>query len=507
MLNKTIIKNTILLTLASIFMRIVGLIFQVWVSGRIGADGLGLFQLIMSVSIFASTVALSGIRFAATRLISEELGAHNYRGAVKALNRCMIYACFFGTSMLIVLYFGSGFIGRCIIGRSETIASLRILALSLPFFSLSSVLSGYFTAVCRVAKTAAVSIIEQLVRIAVIVFLLGIVPHSDIEHACTAIVTGNVVGECVSFLLHYFLYLHDRRKYLKGGGSGKNITRRMICISAPLAVSAYTRTALTTAQNLLIPRGFEKSGASSTRALADYGMIDGMVFPIITFPSALFYALADTLLPELTAAQVSGKTAHITQLVSNLLAKCFAFSIGVASVLFFFSNELGQVIYNNFQVGHYIRLLSLLMPFMYMDSVTDGMLRGLGQHMYSMKINIADALLSLIMVIFLLPSYAVTGYIFILYFSELFNFLLSIRRLSKISHFHIPISELLRPIAAAVLSLAFTTMFSPPADNSIVTLILQIIMSLSSYSLFLLVIPSRRRKKEKITLSLGNTSR
>ena len=188
--------------------------------------------------------------------------------------------------------------------------------------------------------------VEQLVRISVIVILLGMVEPNDIEHACAAIVTGNVAGECVSFLLHYVLYLHDKRIHLTGTVEGKCLTKRMFGIAAPLAASAYTRTALTTAQNLLIPRGFEKSGASSEKALADYGTIDGMVFPIITFPSALFYALADTLLPELTSAQVSGKQSHITKLVSDLLSKCLIFSIGVTSVLFFFSDLM--LVFDNF---------------------------------------------------------------------------------------------------------------------------------------------------------------
>ncbi|MBE6948902.1 MAG: hypothetical protein E7456_03545 [Ruminococcaceae bacterium] len=495
MLSKTIIKNTILLTMASLFMRVVGLIFQVWVSKRIGADGLGLFQLIGSVSMFAATVAISGIRFATTRLVSEELGAHHYQGAIKALKRCMMYAGFFGTLVLVCLYFGAGFIGRTIIGRSETVASLRILALCLPFMSLSSVLSGYFTAVGRVIKTAVVSIAEQLVRISIIVILLDMVAPNDIEHACAAIVTGNVAGECVSFLLHYVLYLHDKKTHLSGTGEGKCLTKRMFGIAAPLAVSAYTRTALTTAQNLLIPRGFEKSGASSEKALADYGTIDGMVFPIITFPSALFYALADTLLPELTSAQVAGRQSHITKLVSDLLSKCLIFSIGVTSVLFFFSDELGQIIYSSLDVGHYIRIMSLLMPFMYMDSVTDGMLRGLGQHMYVMKYNISDALMSLVLVIFLLPKYAVFGYIFILYFSELFNFFFSIRRLKKVSHFHIPISAFLRPIIAALGSVILTSLFAPPVHTSAITLVLHIIMSLSAYCMVLFLLPTGGKSK------------
>jgi stage V sporulation protein B len=503
MLSKTIVKNTALLTLASVFMRAAGLVFQIWLSNRIGAEGLGMFQLVMSVNIFASTVALSGIRFAATRLIAEEIGKNNPGGAVKALTTCMVYAGVCGVLVLVILYFGADYIGRTVIGQAETVASLRILALSLPFFSLSAVLSGYFTAVQRVAKAAAVSVIEQLTRIGVIVLLLAAVEDGDIEHACASIVIGGLAGNAVSFVLHYILCLHDRRVHLRGGGEGKSITRRMFSISVPLAVSAYTRTALVSAQNLLIPRGLERSGLSGARALADYGTIDGMVFPVITFPSALFYALADTLMPELTAAQVAGKTGHIKSLVGELLRKCFAFSVGVTCVLFAFSGELGKVIYNSDDVGHYIRVLSLLMPFMYMDSVTDGMLRGLGQHLYSMKVNIADAVISLGLVVFLLPKYAVYGYVFILYFSELFNFFLSIRRLKRVSRFDLSLIPLLRPVIAALLSIVVTDLCTPPSDVTVVTLILRIIMMLSSYCLILMIITPIKNDRRFASVKKG----
>ena len=94
--------------------------------------------------------------------------------------------------------------------------------------------------------------------------------------------------------------------------------------------------------------------------------------------------------------------------------RCTVFSLGVAAVLFRYSGELGQCIFGDGDVGKYMRILSLLMPVMYLDSVTDGMLRGLGQHMHSMWYNIADSVISLILVYVLLPKWAVAGYIFII---------------------------------------------------------------------------------------------
>jgi len=427
--TKKMLINTGLLTATSLFMRGVGMVFQVWLSKKIGAAGIGLFQLIMSVSALAATFAISGIRFAATRLISMELGAGRGKGVYAAMRRCLIYALCFGTAGGTLLYFGAPLIGYTWIGDARTVLSLRILSLSLPAFALSGVLSGYFTAVCRVIKSAAVQVAEQFIRIGVIVLALSFGSGKGLELSCAYVVAGGVAGEFSAFILLYILYIIDRRRIPKTGGTELGVTRRMFGIALPLAFSAYGRTALTTLQHMLVPRGFRKSGASSERALSDYGLITGMVMPIITFPQAFFHALSEMLVPELTDAEVSGNYARIRSLMRKTLGYSLFFAIAVMTILVMLSDELGLWIYNSAEAGRYIRLLSWIVPIMYIDSVTDGMLRGLGLQVYSMGVNIADAAISVVLVWYLLPRYGVYGFIFVVYFSEVFNFILSIGRL------------------------------------------------------------------------------
>lgn len=457
--GRKMLLNTILLTATALVMRSVGMAFQVYLSKKIGASGIGLFQLIMSVSMLAATFSISGSRFATTRLISEELGKGRNDGVKAALRRCLAYAFCFGTAAALLLYFGAEQIGTVWIGDARTVLSLKLLALSLPAFSTSSVLSGYFTAVTRVAKSAAVSIIEQLIRIAVVVAALSLSPGYTLERACAVIVAGGVAGEFASFFLLFILYLFDKRRYVPDHKKPNDITKRLLGIALPLALSAYARTALSTLENLLIPRGFKKSGASTEKALADYGMIQGMVFPVIAFPSAFFYALAELIVPELTEAQVNGRTREIREIVSRILYLCILFSLGVTAAIFAFSGELGLSVYNSRAVGRFIRLLALLMPVIFMDSVTDGMLRGLGQQMHSMAYNIVDSAISVILVWFLLPQFAVTGYIIMIYFTDIFNFTLSLRRLRIVTKFTLSPGNIIKAALCAAGSVNIAVLF------------------------------------------------
>ena len=96
--RRRLIYNTALLTVSSLLMSCIGMAFQVWLVGRIGSAGIGLYQLVLSVTNLLATFAISGIRFASTRLVSEELGLENPGGIRSAMRRCLGYASFFGAA-------------------------------------------------------------------------------------------------------------------------------------------------------------------------------------------------------------------------------------------------------------------------------------------------------------------------------------------------------------------------------------------------------------------------
>jgi len=456
--SKVILFNTLLLTAAAMLMRAVGVFFQVYLSNKIGSAGIGLFQLIGSVETLAMTVAISGVRYATTRLVAEELGLDRPRGAVAAVRRCLGHALFFGCLAAGLLFSFSNLIGSVWIGDSRTVLSLRLLACALPFSAMSAVIAGYFTAVQRVIKSAGVQIAENLIRIAAIVFFLRLVPPNNLEYACAAVVAGGVFGEIMGLFFIIMLYLYDKKRLGKTGAQPKKLVGRLLHISLPVAASAYARSALSTLEHMLVPRGLKKSGASGDTALELYGTIHGMVFPIIMFPSAVFYSMSELIVPELTEAQVVGNTAKIEFIVNRVLSLCLLFSIGVAGILLCFHKEFGDLLYRDAEVGKYIFIFAFLMPVIYMDAITDGMLKGLGQQLHSMAYNVADSLISVILVYTLLPIYSIRAYIFIVYFTESFNFFLSIRRISKVTNLKLRIRDIVLPALCIAGAVNFATL-------------------------------------------------
>ena len=81
------------------------------------------------------------------------------------------------------------------------------------------------------------------------------------------------------------------------------------------------------------------------------------------------------------------------------------------------------------EAGMYIRRLAFLVPFMYIDTVTDALLKGLGEQLYCMKVNMADAFVSLVLVVILTPTMGLGGYVLSMYACEIMNLGLSVYKL------------------------------------------------------------------------------
>ena len=429
MVSKRVLRNTLLLTGVSLLMSGVGMAFQSWLAIRLGASALGLYSLTLSVGNLCATLAISGIRFASTRLIAEELGGGEGGSVRAAMLRCLGYALFCASCAGALLHTLAEPLGFLWLGDARTVLSLRILALSMPCVSLCAALSGYFTAVGRVWKAALAHLFEQLAGIALIAFLLSRAPGGDLEQSCAAVTLGRTAADALGLLVLLLLYAQDRAAHYAPDSSGERLTGRMLRIAAPLALSAYTRSALSSFQQLLIPRGLRASGLTADAALAGYGVVQGMALPLLFFPACLLASASELIVPELTAQQVQGRRADIQNTAGGLLRLSLRYSLAVSAFLFLCADALGGLIFHSSDAARYLRLLAPLVPVMYCDMAVDGCLKGLGQQVWSMGVNVAESMLGLALLWLTLPRFGLTGYLASLYVTELFNFTLSALRL------------------------------------------------------------------------------
>ncbi len=433
------ILSALLLCAVSFLMKTVGVGFNVYVSNQAGAEAMGLYSLLSGVYGFALTFATSGISLATTRLVAEAIGVNDSARARKSLKCCLIYSLSFGGVATCLLFFLAEPIATHLLKDMRTCFPIRILSLSLLPISLSSVCNGYFTAVRRVHKNAAVQVAEQGIRIfSISYFLTRLLPYG-IEAACIALAAGGVISDFAAFFLAFIGFLRDKKKRflpkrdISGTEAGK-IPKKLLGIALPVAFSAYARSGLISLEHMLIPIGLRKNGNSRETALAAYGTLQSMALPIILFSSALISSFAGILVPEITECRVKNNMRQIRYISERVVQFSLLFSIGVAGVMIFFAQEIGEVIYPNKNTSEYIRALAPLIPIMYIDSGVDAILKGMGEQIYSMTVNIIDAALSVLLVWILVPRIGIYGYIITIYATETVNTVLSVHKLLSVSN-------------------------------------------------------------------------
>lgn len=430
------------------------MLFQIYLSTCIGPTGLGLMQLISSVWILAMTVGSSGIRVAAMYLVAEEHGRKRPGGVRCAVQWCMTCGLILSTVVGFFLFQLAPWLSEVWISDARAASSLRLLALFLPISCLTSVMTGYFTACGKIRQMVAIELAERLASVVLTVVLLRVWAGTDTERACCAIYAGSAVTCAASFFVMYAIYRRDCAS-ASPAPEGLAMGKRLLRLCTPLAVNDYLRSGLSTLENLLIPHGLRQFGSSGNAAMATYGAIHGMVFPVITFASVILFSLADVLVPELARCRVTGNRERILHLTDKCLRFGLAFAAAVAGLLFCLAEPLGQLLYQNTEAGRYIAMFAPMIPVLYLDNIVDGMHKGLGQQIYCVRYNTLTSFLDVLFLFVLLPKWGIGGFLFSFTVTHLLNFYLSLRRLIHVTGYRIPLCFVIKlPVLAAAASVA-----------------------------------------------------
>lgn len=423
--QNSIFYGAILLTLGSIVIRFVQMVFQIYISGIMGAAGLGRMQLIMAVGGLASVIASGGVRIAATCLAAEEAGRDSAAGVRSAIRCCCLYGGLLSTLAAAALYLLSHLLSAHWIDDPSAALPLRLFALGLPLNCLWSVLAGYYTAASRITELVLLEFAERLGSIGLVILLLRTNPGAS--DPCAAVILGSTLATLVSFLI--LLERYYRSISQTAPSPLRPMMGRLLRLTLPLGCNDILRSGLGTLEQILVPQGLRKSGSSGPQSLASYGTICGMVFPVITFPSVILYSLSDLLVPEMARSRAKGWQPRILFLTEKCLRLTMLFAAATAGLCFLLGDDLGMLLFGSRDAGIYLRIFAPLILILYIDTITDGMLKGLSQQLHSVRYNTFTSLLDVLLIYLLLPRCGIRGFLIAFTLSHGVNFFLSLRRL------------------------------------------------------------------------------
>ena len=423
-----IFYSALMLTGVNLLLRLVSTSFQVYISGRIGAAGIGLLQLTMSVGALAMTAGMAGIRTATMYLTAGEIGRKKPQNVCWVLSGSFLYSILCSGAVSVALYSFAPTLAEHWICDIRTVPAIRLFAFSIPATCLCGVMTGYFTAANRIGTLAAVEVAEQLVSMVVTMTILTLWAGHDPAMACQSIIFGSCISTCLTLICLVILRLRERPPE----GPQIPVRNRLLHTAVPLALADDLRSGISTTENLMVPKRLSLySGIADP--LAAFGMVCGMVFPILMFPASILYALAELLIPELARCAAAGSQQRIRYLVKRSLKVAMLYGCFFCGIEFLLSKELCLWLYDSREAGNYLQLYALLIPMLFCDAITDAMTKGLGQQKACVRYNIITSTMDVVFLFLLLPKYGMMGYFFSFLVTHLLNFALSLRRLLKIT--------------------------------------------------------------------------
>lgn len=462
-----IFYSALLLTGVNLLLRLVGTSFQVYVSGRIGAAGVGLLQLTMSVGNLAMVAGIAGIRTATMYLTAEELGRKKKGNVVWVLSACFLYSILCSGTVAAALYSLAPKLAEVWIGDVRTIRALRMLAAFLPVNCLCGVMTGYFTAANRIGTLAAVEVAEQFVSMGATMTALALWAGNDAGRACESVVLGSGLGACLTMACLAVLRLREP-KYLS---DRIKLGKRLYQTAVPLGLADVLKSGINTTENLMVPKRLALN-LQVAEPLAAFGIVSGMVFPVMMFPACILFGLAELLIPELARCSAAGSKTRISYLVRRSLKVALLYGIFFSGLMFLFSEKLCMLLYRNGEAGYFLKRYALLIPMLYCDSITDAMTKGLGQQKACVRYNILTSSMDVVFLYILLPRYGMEGYFLSFLVTHLINFLLSIRRLLMITGERIPFYVPALGISAGIGAVWGASCLGSPASQGTVYVLL-----------------------------------
>lgn len=411
--KRELFKGTLILTAAGLIARLLGLFNRIYLANLISNAELGRYQLIFPVFMFCMALSSTGMQVAVSKMVSAFHAAAKKREVRITVMMAIVWSLGLSLICSAILYLYADFISIRILNEKACGPYLRILAIALPFAAMHNCVSGYFYGCRETAVPAAAQLLEQLARVGCIFGLSVLVYHRHPADASVA-VWGLAAGESVSCLLTlvcYKIHIHREERTSAAMEAVGKIRIRLWKYAGLLTVNRVSVTMLQSTEMILIPMMLTRYCGSSNRALELFGVMTGIVMPVISFPNTVTNALSTLLLPAVSEAEEVHNYRVIADTFEKSIQYCLMMGIFVCLLFAAYGGDIGVLLFDDVQAGYYIRLFAVLCPLMYIQSLLAGTLNGLGKMNETLMHHVIASAIRIAGILLLVPEMGIPGYV------------------------------------------------------------------------------------------------
>lgn len=413
--KNVLIRGTLILTISGLLTRILGFFYRIYLADALGAEALGIYQLVFPVYGICFTLFAAGNQTALSKMVA----SHEPPRHKRLLSTTLLVSLSIALLLCAAVIGGAPLIASRFLLEPRSAASLRILAYTFPFCAVTACTNGYYYGRKKAGVPAATQFLEQTVRLAAVFLLTRYAASANLPFTCEMAVFGLLAGEIASMIFNAISMIFGgpgRRQKAKWTPSPKSSVpipalHELGKISIPITANRFTINLLHSVEMILLPSFLRLSGASASEALSLYGILNGMSMPFILFPSTVTNSLSVMLLPAV--ADASSKNEHRTlgRTIGAGLRYSLLISVLCTGVFMVYGYDMGNLFFHSPQAGSYIRTLSWLCPFLYLNTTLGSILNGLDLAPTVFLQNVIASSVRIAFLLFLVPEFGMTGYL------------------------------------------------------------------------------------------------
>ena len=387
--NSKFLKGTMILTISSIIVKVIGSLNWIILSRVLGGEGIGLYQMGFPIYLMAITVSSAGVPVAISIITSEKLANKDYRGAKRVFNVSLRLLLISGLVFSSALLFGADFlINQHIIRDARAYYSIIALAPAVFFVTFLASFRGYLQGWQIMTPTATSEVVEQLVRvITMLVFADLFMPYGLAYAAGGASMGAGAGAFCALLVLMWFYRRLKRRLHEEIEAqddsipqeSAGHIIKRLLKLALPVSLTSLMLPIGANLDLLIVPQRLEVAGFDVRHATELFGYLTGMAVPLVNLATIFTAAMTISLVPSISESRTLERFDAIRDKIRLAFRVAMIITFPCFMGLFFLAEKVAALIYNAPGAAGAIQTMSVGILFLGMHQISTGILQGLGK--------------------------------------------------------------------------------------------------------------------------------
>ncbi len=464
-MRQSFFYGTLILIAAGAVTKILGFANRIVLSRIIGAEGMGLYQMVVPLLYFLITLTTLGLPVAIAKQVAETEAAGNARKSRRLLVISLVVtgACSLLVSLILIV--ASKVLTDWMFTDDRAFIVLLAATPVIPIASLSAVLRGYFQGKHNMTPTAASQMIEQVVRMAlVVVMTLSFMDHG-VEYATAGAIASIIFGETAGLL--YIVWQYRRSSQQTAGmlinapvmaslKQNRESLRQLFSVSLPVTLSRLIGSVAYVLEPMLVPFALILAGYTTVEATTLYGQFAGMAVPLLLFPTFLTYSLSISLVPAVAEAAYQKNGPLVHRRIYQAMRIAMVIGAPCAVLLYVFAEPLAVLLYGTQAVGTLLKELAPFSVFLFFQAPLSSALQGLDYANVVLRNTLIGAVVKAVAMFLLTsqPAFGIHGAVIALNLNITLVTLLHFASLMKGIGFTIDIVEFLK-IGAAMLAMGY----------------------------------------------------